>query len=109
MYNDRTLSGMLRHGTIAKHCCMVCDRFRPINVADLAARLGERASLWDYFMPCEAEGCDGLTYVLATTSLTTPFRPLKSYNILADGQGGWAFLPIWKDTAPFMNGIEAEG
>jgi hypothetical protein len=102
---ERDLDGMLRHGTEAVSTCVACQRRRKLDIADLHRRLGGRATLWDYFMPCWA--CpDGLTFVSASPARGTPMRPLKSYLIMANADGGWDFMPIWRDTPPFRNGID---
>ena len=101
---NRTLEGMVKHGTRAKCLCVVCGRSRVLDVPDLARRLGGQVSLWDYFMPCDF--CpDGLTFVSASPGGGTPVTPMKSYNIFVGSDGDFTFLPIWRDTPPFMNGI----
>ena len=105
---EATLGGMAKHGTIVRQCCKLCDRSRPVDVNDLAKRLGRAASLWDYFNPCWHQGCEGLTYVIAQPSRSTPMRPLLSYNVWSDGHGGWVFLPIFKGTPAYLNGVVLE-
>lgn len=107
---DATLGGMLKHGVRAKHLCKVCSRSVPINVAAWCRMLGERASLWDYFMPCKFEDCpDGLTVVVASPAEGSPFRPLQTYDIVRDLDGmGWDFVQRWPGQPPYRNGIEAD-
>jgi hypothetical protein len=104
---ERTLGGMLRHGSHVVQLCKVCGRVVEVDVTALAGRLGGGASLWDYFRPCTFEDCpDGLTMVHASPGRATPLRPLSSYNVWPEANGGWSFLPKYPDQPPFMYGIE---
>ncbi len=105
---DRDLGGMLRRGTEAMHLCKVCGRSVPIDVPAYARLLGERTSLWDYFMPCKYEDCpDGLTAVHASTGAGTPFQPLQSYDVYRTlDKMGWEFEPRWPGQEPYSYGVE---
>jgi hypothetical protein len=82
LQGDATLGGMLKHRTWVKQICKVCGRSVPVDVAAWCKLLGEKVSLWDYFMPCRYEDCpEGLTAVHASTGGGSPYVPLQSYDV----------------------------
>jgi hypothetical protein len=71
------LSGMKLEGTIVRVSCQNrdCRHWYDPPVSDLQERFGPDADLRNHDLPCEK--CGGETLFLASTSLGTPFRPVR--------------------------------
>lgn len=71
-----TLEGMVTAGTRVRFSCQACHGWRDVALADLVDRYGAAGSLWDAAPACEAEGCGGTGFFLASPGPGTVFRPL---------------------------------
>lgn len=69
-----SLGGMLKHGARVVMRCRACDLWEPVDVAALAAREGDEATLWNAHPPCP--DCGAPVKFHASAGAGTPLRPL---------------------------------
>ena len=100
---DATLGGMLKHGSIVRRRCKVCDAWKPVDVAGMIARHGPAFSLWDFYEDCP-DCDDGLTIYHVQPSRSTPFRPLSNYLVIR-GLDGWEFWPLFPSIPAYSHGV----
>jgi len=73
---QRTLGEMMAHGSLLAQSCGACKKWTRLNVADLAALMGEDASLWDRQPACPS--CGQPSRIMASAGEGTPFRALST-------------------------------
>jgi hypothetical protein len=73
---QRTLGEMIEHGTLLAQSCGGCKKWTAIDPRDLAALMGQEASLWDQKPACPA--CGNPSHFMASPGQGTPFRALAT-------------------------------
>lgn len=78
-----------------------------MDIEALIARYGEAFTLWDFYEPCRAPGCDdGLLGIHASPGGGTPYSPLQTYNVWkGSGPGEWLYLRQFPDQPEFGYGV----
>ena len=104
---DRTLGGMLKHGSNVRRRCKVCNAWKPVDLPAMIVRHGPTFSLWDFYEDC-ADCDDGLTIYHVQPSRSTPFRPLSNYLVIR-GLDGWEFWPLFPSIPPYAHGVRSDG
>ncbi len=83
-----SLGQMQAYRTIVKCTCEGCGKHRELDVDHLVEVFGSEVDLWDRWAVCP--GCGGRVFFMATTSHSTPTRPL----LTSGDPNHWTPLPI---------------